>query len=548
MSSCSIALLSEEVINQIAAGEVVENPASVIKELIENGLDAQATRIEVEIERGGFDLIRVEDNGSGMNRQEALLSLQRHATSKIRSAADLEILLTMGFRGEALAAISAVSRLTLISAPEHGEASCVRITGGQSPSWEPIARNRGTTIEVRALFENVPARKNFQKSERASSAQIVRTLETFALAHPHIHFTLTSDGRQLLHTTSKEPLQRIEEILSPPFLLQGKELHLSTPPYEIHGYLASVHQAKKTRLHQYFFLNQRAIFSPLIARAVKEGYSTHLPEALHPSFVLHLNAPPHLFDVNVHPQKKEVRFQNEKGIFTLVRQAVSEALHPTLSPTYLSFSDPLPWTIPTPSSTDPFAPSPFSFKEEQLPLPQSPIKDKGRPIALLDSFLLLQEDNGWRLVDLKAARTHLLLHALAHPTAKTDAQVLLMPLEFFLSRDEALSIEEWITEWETWGLIARQIGTQAIAIDAIPSWLSEEECIPFLALWKEETCSRERAIKTLQKLSRGTKKRYTLPEGIALWEQICSLSKEEPQSPISLLLNSPELAGLFERS
>lgn len=536
----SIFPLSEEVINQIAAGEVVEHPASVVKELIENAIDAKARHIEIAIEQGGFELIRVEDDGMGMHSEDALWALQRHATSKLRTTQDLESLLTMGFRGEALAAIASISHTTLLTAAHEGTASRICTRGHEKPHCEPATRNQGTTVEVSSLFYNVPARRQFQKSPPASSSEIVRTVKILALAHPHIAFRLVSEERVLLQVESQEPSQRWESLLSSAFLQQGFSLSFTQEPFHVYGYLASPQQAKCNRMNQYFFLNRRALFSPLISRAIKEAYATRLPEKLHPSFILHLEAPPHLFDINVHPQKREVRFQREKELFSLLLKAAHQALLP---PSF-SHVEPLSWSA-APGSEQICALQEMAF----LP-PAEPalFQTRPRPIALLDAYLLLQDEGAWLLVDIRALHLHVLLGTLNTPASSSEAETLITPLELFLSREEGLLIEEWIAEWASLGILARRIGKEAVAIDALPPWLSEAEWIPFLALWREEGGSPQRAQKTLQRLYRGTQKRYSCQEGSALLERV--LKNEagmDAIAPFSLRLTRTELATLFER-
>ncbi|MBI3508801.1 MAG: ATP-binding protein [Chlamydiia bacterium] len=249
-----IARLSEEVINQIAAGEVVENPASVIKELLENSLDAGARHLHIAIERGGLDRIRIEDDGCGMDREDALLSLERHATSKIRTGEDLMHLFTMGFRGEALAAIASISQFQMTSATEHGEGTKIQASTGKIMQVEPVARNRGTTIEVRALFANVPARQKFQKSAGSSTALCHRVVETLSLAHPECSFTLHADGKCLLEVESETHKSRIERILGPfAHELQQRSMW---------GSFAAPSESKTHRRNQFLFVNLRPIFLP----------------------------------------------------------------------------------------------------------------------------------------------------------------------------------------------------------------------------------------------------------------------------------------------
>lgn len=534
-----ISLLSETVINQIAAGEVVENPASAVKELIENAIDAGSTQIDIEIEEGGLERIQIEDNGSGMDRIDAVLCLKRYATSKLQTVDDLFELRTMGFRGEALAAIASVSRLLLKTATDK-EATCIIAEAGAVQSIEPCARGRGTTLEIRSLFYNVPARREFQKSASANTAQVVRTVETLALAHPEINFSLTSQGKVLLRTDATDWVGRIKEILGEDLLSQGIEIASFTPPFRLFGYLAPALHAKKTRLSQYFFLNRRALFSPLISRAVKEGYGTRLSEGLYPTFVLYLEAPPTDFDINVHPQKKEVRFKNEKQIFALIQNAVHQAL---MGPLPVA-GEPMLLAEDLPS----FSPQvTWNFRSD-LPSHESALFEPTfHSLAVVGSYFLLQEEGGLRLVHLEAAYARLLFDSLSKKQTAQQAQGLLCPIEIPLTRDEKEFVEEWLVEFEKMGISGRLIGKKTVAIDALPEWLPAEDFIPFFALWKEK----KDLPTAIHHFSQGVKRKYSLIEAAHLWKTVqkCTNPHISPTGErISTILKSEELRRLFQSS
>lgn len=476
--------LPEFLINQIAAGEVVENPASIVKELIENSLDAKATRIDVEIIGGGHQLIRVEDDGCGMGKEDALLCLERHATSKIQSLEDLDLLCTMGFRGEALAAISSVSNLELKTS--DGKASRILAEGGKIITVEPCARNRGTTVEVRSLFYNVPARKKFQKSQGASSAAVGRVVETIALAHPEIHFSL--NGRVFPPTTQKG---RIEEIL-------GEHEH-EVIGKGVSGYVAAPTRAGAMRTGQYLYINKRPIFSPLVAKAVKEGFATRIGEHSYPRFVLFLEIDPEKVDVNVHPQKKEVRFRDEGSIFRWVRKAVEGVFQPEVS-----FSEPISFTRPEPSSFSEKFPS-FDLKVEEMELDWITPE---QPLAVFGKFLLLQK-GGLILVDLGAAHARVLFESLQ--IEKGAAQPLLWPIEIPLSPEE----EERAKGLEEIGIECR-ILKKMLVIDALPPYLAAADFPDFYAAWKggkkmEEISSR---------FCRSLQKSFSMEQAVGIWREV----------------------------
>jgi DNA mismatch repair protein MutL len=390
MEEKKIARLSPEVVNQIAAGEVVENPASVVKELIENSLDAGAKRIEVRIKKGGLSEIRVEDDGCGMGSEDLFLSFERYATSKMRESADLWRLGTMGFRGEALAAIGSISLMEMKSSTGQG-GTRVALDGGAIKEKGPCARNRGTTVEVRDLFFNVPARRKFQKSLAASSASVRRVVETIALAHPEVAFSLVSDDNTILQTYAETRKERIEGILGPfAHEVEGEG---------VWGLIAEPQKASSQKRGQFIYINKRPISSPLLSKAVKEGYGTRLQEKEYPSFVLFLELAPDQVDVNYHPQKKEARFLSESLLFRSVVRAVSSAFK---TPSF--FSEPIS-----------FAPSilpQWNFREE--PPVFEPVKNVPLPFVFPEKVLglfgpyLLLEKEGVILVDLRRARARLM--------------------------------------------------------------------------------------------------------------------------------------------
>ena len=284
-----IRFLSELTINQIAAGEVIENPASVVKELIENAIDAGATHIKVDILAGGFQAIKVSDDGLGMSPEDAPLCLERHATSKIISSDDLFALTTMGFRGEALASIAAISKIRLLTAQEGKEAVDLEIEGGKILHTIPGARSRGTTMEVRSLFYNVPARKKFQKSPAASSAEITKVVTQLSLAHPDIGFELIQQGSShfSLPVALRQdflPLlkQRMEGVLSAEFIPSCRDLAFSESGYAGQGWIAEPHFSRHNRSGQFLFVNRRPVFCPAINYAIRDAYGTRLSTERHP--------------------------------------------------------------------------------------------------------------------------------------------------------------------------------------------------------------------------------------------------------------------------
>jgi DNA mismatch repair protein MutL len=332
-----IRVLSDHVANQIAAGEVVERPASVAKELVENSIDAGARRVEVEAEGGGRRLLRVSDDGEGMTRDDAVLAFERHATSKITSAEDIERVTTLGFRGEALASIASVARVELLTQREgETEGTRVLIEGGRMRDVAPAARPRGTTISVRDLFFNVPARRKFLRSEATESFHLANLVTHYALAHPEIDFSLTSNGREVLRAGPAADLrERAYQIFGAEFLdslleVGGGAGAARVTGYggaaRVGGYVSAPRTRRTTRDAQYLFVNGRYVRDRLVARALSEGYRSVLPQGSYPSALLFLEVPPEEVDVNVHPAKTEVRFRRASAVADAVRESVRATL------------------------------------------------------------------------------------------------------------------------------------------------------------------------------------------------------------------------------
>ena len=325
----NIAVLDESTINKIAAGEVIERPASIVKELLENAIDASASAITVEIRDGGTSLIRITDNGYGIEKSEVPMAFLRHATSKIRKAEDLSSVLSLGFRGEALASIAAVSRVELITKTGNSlTGSRYRIEGGAEVGLEEVGVPEGTTFLVRDLFYNTPARKKFLKQPATEGGYVQDFVEKIALSRPDISFRYVKGGSNVLHTSGNHNLKDII------YQIYGRELtanlipvEVSGGPVQISGYICKPIVARSNRTCETYFINGRYIKNPIISKAIEEAYRPFLMKHKFPFTVLHLTLDTQALDVNVHPAKMEVRFQNGELIYQAVYQAVSEALH-----------------------------------------------------------------------------------------------------------------------------------------------------------------------------------------------------------------------------
>ena len=325
-----IAALPDHLVNQIAAGEVVERPANALKEIVENSIDAGATAIEVELAGGGIRLIRVSDNGGGIHPDDIELALHRHATSKIKTLNDLEHVASMGFRGEGLASIASVSRLTLTSRQDgSAHATQVKAEDGKLSSPTAAAHPIGTTIEAAELFFNTPARRKFLKSENTEYAHCATMLERLALAHPHIAFSLKRDGKQVFKLPAQSLHERIAAIVGEDFQAASLEIDSGNGALRLYGAIAKPTFAKGKTDKQYCFVNHRFVRDKVMLHAVKQAYRDVLHNALTPAFVLFLDLPPEAVDVNVHPTKTEIRFRDSQQVHQLVFHTLNKALADT---------------------------------------------------------------------------------------------------------------------------------------------------------------------------------------------------------------------------
>ncbi|WOC51779.1 DNA mismatch repair protein MutL [Bergeyella porcorum] len=322
-----IQLLPDHVANQIAAGEVVQRPASIVKELLENAIDAQATKVELIVRDAGKNLVQVVDNGIGMSETDARMAFERHATSKIRSTDDIFNITSKGFRGEALASIAAVAQVELKTKKQDAVTGTnVYIEGGVLQFQEPVQTVEGSSFSVKNLFYNVPARRKFLKNDNVEFRHIIDEFQRVALAHPNIEFDLFHNDEAVFRLRRGTPMQRIVEVFGrklQPLLVPIKE---DLDWIRLNGYVAKPEGAKKTRGEQFFFVNHRFFKSPYLNRAVQDAFEGLLQPGYVPSFFLFLEVEPERIDVNIHPQKTEVKFEDENLIFALIRSTVKKAL------------------------------------------------------------------------------------------------------------------------------------------------------------------------------------------------------------------------------
>jgi DNA mismatch repair protein MutL len=350
-----IRVLSDILASQVAAGEVVERPASVVKELVENSLDAGAREIRVDVDQGGTALIRVGDDGCGMSREDALLSLERHATSKLRTAGDLAAIRTLGFRGEAVPSIASVSRFRMVTREAGAVAGTeILIEGGKIRDVRDAGCAPGTVIEAKALFFNMPARRKFLRAETTEAAHVEHQLRLHALAAPRVRFRLRRDDREVFDVPpAPNALERVRQLLGPELARELIALPLTHGHgIAVEGFVLPASHARKGRRHQCVFLNGRPVEDAVISRALAEGFRGALADGLHPAAWLWLDLEPTLVDVNVHPAKREVRFHRPTDVRDAILEAVLSGLRPP--PQVVPPRPPVPATPPpTPVLTDP---------------------------------------------------------------------------------------------------------------------------------------------------------------------------------------------------
>lgn len=443
----SISKLPDLLINQIAAGEVVENPSSCIKELIENSIDAGSNFIEVIIKSGGFVSIQIIDNGHGIPASDVLLAFERHTTSKIQTLDDLLIHQKMGFRGEALASIASCSKVTIKTATQEGEGVICELEGGVKKSFKNASLKKGTSIEIKELFYNTPARKKFQKSATSSTNEIEKLLTTLILAHPKISFRLKSDQNTLIdapidHTLDfkKAFKKRVFDIFKDVDVDKGMFLDIADPLCSITGYIAPFEAHSHSRKNQYFIVNQRPVDAFNLSYTLTEALRTYLPEKRFFQGVFHLNIDPKWVDINIHPQKKEVKFAEEAYIKDLLRRLVSPKMAPLPS-----FSKP----------NQEMASYAYDFsapiaKPREITPSFVPSYDYTKVIGYYPPFLLIDAKEleplfsrgGLVLFDVKKAYLNLSLEELLQVNKPRESQGLLIPETLNLSSEEKKIIIE----------------------------------------------------------------------------------------------------------
>jgi DNA mismatch repair protein MutL len=604
--------LPPELINQIAAGEVIERPSSVVKELVENSLDAGATRIEVDIEQGGARLIRVRDDGCGIVPDELQLAVASHATSKIGSFDDLEHVASMGFRGEALASVSSVARFALTSRAQHMDTAFrIDVDGGKMQAARPAQHPRGSSVEVRDLFYNVPARRKFLRAERTEFAHIDDLLKSLALARGSVEFRLSHNGKpvRVLKAARDESaaLLRVAEVMGEDFPAQSLRIDHAAAGLHLSGWVGLPTASRSQADSQYFYVNGRLVRDRVVAHAVRQAYADVLFHGRHPAFVLYLELDPVGVDVNVHPAKHEVRFREQRLVHDFLFRTLHEALAQTragsvnmgagdepamhMSPAYTMAPSSFQ-AASTPAWPNAFSQSRLSLgvREEPLagyaallgesvgtsapltyaanaPMPEASEEEApplGFAIAQLKSIYILAENaHGLVLVDMHAAHERITYEKLKNGRACSNlrSQMMLVPLNVSVSAKEAAAAEEHADALAEWGLELSRSGPSGVVVRRIPALLEGADvaqlCRDVLAELAQHGSSRR-----LQELenellatmachgSVRAGRRLTMPEMNALLREMEATERSGQCNhgrPTWTQLSLPELDKLFLR-
>jgi DNA mismatch repair protein MutL len=483
-----IRVLDDHLINRIAAGEVVERPASVVKELVENALDAGARRVGIAVVSGGKHSIRIEDDGSGMDRDDALLALERHATSKLTSPGDLETVSTLGFRGEALPSIAAVSRLLVRTAAEDGEGTEIEVRGGRIAGVRALGRPRGTTVSASSLFFNVPARRKFLRSETTEFAHVARFTTRCALAHPEVAFRLEHGPRTVLEAPAGEDLPaRLARVMGEDVAARLLPFALAGSGMTVRGWTGRPSEAATGRGAQHLFVNGRVVSDRVLLHAIADAYRNTMARDGHPPVVLFLTVPPDRLDVNVHPQKAEVRFTAPREVHDLVREALVLALPEARAvPAYgdLRRAPSLPpvaeprlpaggssWIPAQPAASlpgEPPAPAVVAAAVEDPPEAPPAVRALAQ---FRESYIVAEDADGLVLVDQHAAHERILFERYLAQAEKNRVEIqrLLFARTVDLGVHERVLLEEEGDEFRRLGFLVEPFGGDTVRIDGVPA-------------------------------------------------------------------------------
>lgn len=507
----NIHILPDNLVNQIAAGEVVERPSSVVKELIENSIDAGATQITVEIEAGGKKHIKVTDNGYGIPEDQLPLVFERHATSKISTEQDLEKIATMGFRGEAVASIGSVAQMSVASRTEEQEnGSILTCEGGNFTDIEPYGMPKGTQVMVRHLFFNTPARLKFMKTDQTEFGYITRYFTEVALIHPGIHFKLIHNGRlNADYTPAANPLERMHQVFGDTIAKELLEVQYLGTDLNLSGYVGKPGIARGNRKSQYIFVNGRPVQSPAVSAAVQKAFFSLLPHGKYPFFVLNIELPFEKVDVNVHPRKMEVRFLYQNELFKIITTAVkkvleTEELSPSMSGEARSYwkteniykerkaslpptqvAAPMQFDMPETPRQETNLPTPIQTERDHQPIQTSQAQSEEIPsltpiCQIANSYILASGEEGLVIIDQHAAHERVLYNkflkqAQEEQSENPETQKLLVPVELELSLTESHLLKDNEMTLRSIGFEIEHFGGNTFHIHAVPTALIKSD-------------------------------------------------------------------------
>lgn len=596
----SIQILSDHVANKIAAGEVVERPASVFKELVENAIDAGATQIEVEIVVGGRKALIVSDNGKGMNRDEALLCIERHATSKIRDVDDIEAISTLGFRGEAVPAIASVSRFQLITRATGAESGTeVVISGGKLQDVGEAGCPEGTRIAVRNLFFNVPARRKFLRTEQTETAHIKHMFLVYSLAHPMVGFRLVADEREVYNLPAGLRFEdRLYDLYNKQFVESLVPTDVTLEGVRVHGWVGRPSTHRRDRSEQFVFVNARPSTAPLIANGISEAYRNTLPKGRQPIVFLFIECDARMVDVNVHPTKREVRFRNGVVVRDTVIRAIGDALtqagsvpvtstegalptpfaHPDTPPETLGFSSghvapttpDLPYPAVAPHAEGTTTGAPLARPQSASgPLVEAQAADHApwkscRIIDRVGIYVLLEMDDGLVIMDPQAAHERVLFERLMAEVAaqKVQTQGLLQPETVALPSRDAARVRNHLGALQLLGFGVAEFGGDTFIVDGVPLCLGRVSVSSILGELAEsfetlgdkspgEELVADRLARVACRSSVTSRQRLSPPELKALVDDLgkCSMPYTCPHGrPTLIFMGFRELDRKFGRS
>lgn len=501
----TIQILNDNVINQIAAGEVIQRPSSIIKELLENSIDAQANNIHIIIKKSGKGLIQIIDNGIGMNIQDAKVCFIKHATSKIESTEDITKISSMGFRGEALASIASVAEVELKTKTQDEEiGTLISIDNSKINKITQTACKRGTSIIVKNLFFNIPARKNFLKSDKIELKHIIETFIQIALSHHHINFQFTNDGKQLYNLSTENFKNRIIQLFGRRYKQKILQIKEQTTIVSIDGFLGNPLDAKKTRGEQYLFVNNRFIRSPYLNHAIKESMADLIQTDQHPSYFIFLNIDPEYIDVNVHPNKTEVKFEDEKSIYQILKSACKRTIGMSNIKPSLDFSIEKSFEVPIHILNNPPKEPKININSKFNPFSEKFARDKENTqniqqlfkeentIDIYEVFNIdnryalfkINHDNIINLIDKKKAIERIIYDQTIQSlnNQEINSQLTTNPTTVELNTIDMQIIKENNTTIEKLGYKIQSIEKENIIISAIPFYVNQDETQEFIEL------------------------------------------------------------------